>query len=45
LGGSEYPVDELKSAGVDMTHPEPVNATITLFSSLVDQIDKLLQEK
>jgi oligoendopeptidase F len=45
MGGSEYPVDELKSAGVDMTQPEPINATIALFSGMVDQIDKLLQEK
>ncbi len=45
LGGSEYPVDELKSAGVDMTQPDAINATIALFSNLVDQMDKLLQEK
>ena len=44
-GGSEYPVDELKDAGVDMTQPEAVDATIRLFSQLVDEMDKLLQEK
>ncbi len=45
LGGSEYPVDELKSAGVDMTQPDAINATIALFSSLVDQIETLLRQK
>lgn len=45
LGGSMYPVDELKGAGVDMTQPEAVDATVKLFSQLVDQMDKLLQEK
>ncbi len=45
LGGSEYPVDELKSAGVDMTRPEAIKATIALFGNLVDQMEKLLEEK
>jgi oligoendopeptidase F len=45
LGGSMYPVDELKTAGVDMTQPAAVDSTIALFSSLVDQMEKLLQEK
>jgi oligoendopeptidase F len=45
LGSSMYPVDELKSAGVDMTQPAAVDAVIQLFSNLVDQMDKLLQEK
>jgi oligoendopeptidase F len=45
MGGSQHPVDELKMAGVDMTQPEAVNATVRLFGQLVDQMDKLLQEK
>jgi oligoendopeptidase F len=44
LGGSEYPVDELRSAGVDMTHPDAINATIALFGNLVDQMEKLLED-
>ena len=44
LGGYGYPVDQLKSAGVDMTQPEAVDATINLFSSLVDEMDRLLGE-
>lgn len=42
-GSSEYPVDILKDAGVDMTTPEPINRTIALFADLVDQMEKLLQ--
>jgi oligoendopeptidase F len=45
LGGSQHPVDELKISGVDMTKPDAINATIALFSTLVDQMDKLLQEE
>lgn len=43
-GTSKYPVDVLKDAGVDMTTPEPVNRTIDLFASLVDEMEKLLDE-
>ncbi len=41
-GESDYPIELLKKAGVDMTSPEPVNATIELFADLVDQMEKLL---
>ncbi len=43
-GGSDYPINELKRAGVDMTTPEPVNETIKLFGQLVAEMEKLLQE-
>jgi oligoendopeptidase F len=43
-GRSAYPVDILKTAGVDMTTPDPVNRTIKLFSNLVDQMEQLLNE-
>ena len=43
-GGSKYPVDILKEAGVDMTTPEPVAATIKLFGRLVDEMEILLQK-
>jgi oligoendopeptidase F len=36
-GASEYPVEILKKAGVDMTTPEPVAKTIKLFGELLDQ--------
>ena len=44
-GGSEYPVEQMKKVGVDLTTPEPVNATIAVFSNLVDEMEKLLDEK
>jgi oligoendopeptidase F len=44
-GSSKYPVTILKDAGVDMTTPEPYQRTIKLFSDLVDQMEKLLDEK
>ncbi|MBE7411697.1 MAG: oligoendopeptidase F [Leptospiraceae bacterium] len=37
LGGSVYPVDGLKIAGVDMTQPEPVNNAVNYFGELVDK--------
>jgi oligoendopeptidase F len=42
-GDSDYAINLLKNAGVDMTSPEPINETIKLFASLVDQMEKLLQ--
>jgi len=44
-GSSDYPVEILKKAGVDMTTPEPVARTIKLFGELVDQLDQLLSER
>jgi oligoendopeptidase F len=41
-GGTKYPIDQLKSAGVDMTSPEPINKSLQTFSSLVDQLEKLI---
>jgi len=44
-GSSEYPIEMLKKAGVDMRSPNPVKAAIQKFSDLVDQLDVLLQSK
>jgi len=43
-GTSDYPIDILKRAGVDMTTSEPVDKTLELFGNLVDQLEKLLLE-
>ncbi|UCE65014.1 MAG: oligoendopeptidase F [Candidatus Zixiibacteriota bacterium] len=43
-GGNDYPVEQLKKIGIDLTTPDPVNATIALFSDLVDEMEKLLDE-
>jgi len=37
-GGSDYPIDLLKKAGVDMTSPEPVNRALKIFNGLVDDM-------
>jgi oligoendopeptidase F len=41
-GGSDYPIELLRRAGVDMTSPEPVRATLKLFSDLVDELGAIL---
>jgi oligoendopeptidase F len=41
-GGSMYPLDALKLAGVDMTTPEPVEITFQVLSSLIDRLEKLV---
>lgn len=41
-GGSDYPIEILKKAGVDMSSPEPVEQAMQLFDSLVAQMEDLL---
>jgi oligoendopeptidase F len=41
-GGSRFPIDALKVAGVDMSSPEPVNAACETFGRLVDELERLL---
>jgi len=43
-GDSDYPINLLKKAGVDMTSPEPIEKTVKLFDSLVSQLERLLLE-
>ena len=43
-GGSRYPIEALKVAGVDMSKPEPVQAACDHFASLVDQLEKALDD-
>lgn len=38
-GGSDYPMEELKKAGVDLTKPETINAVINQFDKLVAQLE------
>ena len=40
-GGSDYPIEILKNAGVDMTTKEPLEATIKRFNELLDMIEKV----
>ncbi|WP_066504848.1 oligoendopeptidase F [Abyssisolibacter fermentans] len=41
-GSSDYPINVLKKAGVDMTTPDPVNNALKLFGELVDEMEKLI---
>lgn len=39
-GGSDYPINILKKAGVDMTTPAPLEATMARFKELLDMLEK-----
>ena len=41
-GSSNYPVELLKIAGVDMSSPEPIRMAMETFKDLVDELEKLL---
>ena len=41
-GGSTYPVDLLRDAGVDMTTDEPLDLTIRKMNAVMDEMEKLL---
>jgi oligoendopeptidase F len=44
-GGSRYPLDALKLAGVDLTTPEPVEQTFAVLARLVDQLEQAIAER
>ena len=41
-GGSRYPIESLKLAGVDMASQTPVQAAIDVFARLVDELEALV---
>lgn len=41
-GGSDYPLELLKKAGVDLTGPEPVEDAMKMFASILDELEKLV---
>jgi oligoendopeptidase F len=43
-GSNDYPIELLKKAGIDMTSPQPIKATIEVFDDLVDQLEQALEE-
>ena len=43
-GGSDYSIELLKKAGVDMSSPEPVRITIQRFEQRLDELEKLLAQ-
>ena len=42
-GSSDYPLEVLKKAGVDMTSKEPVDNAMKLFSKLVEEMEQLMK--
>ncbi len=43
-GDTDYPIEELKIAGVDLTKPETVADALSLFNSTIDELSALLDE-
>jgi oligoendopeptidase F len=43
-GGSDYPLNILKKAGVDMTKPEPYEAAFSRFRAVVSEMEKLVKK-
>nr|WP_132246209.1 oligoendopeptidase F [Marinisporobacter balticus] len=41
-GGSDYPINLLKGAGVDMTTTDPIHHALKVFKKLVDEMEKML---
>jgi len=42
-GGSDYPLETLKKAGVDLSTPAPVMAALSEFEQRVNELEKLLE--
>ena len=42
-GSSDYPIEILRKAGVDMSTPSPIQATMDLFDQLLDELEALLR--
>lgn len=43
-GGSDYPIELLKIAGVDMTTAEPIDNALQVFEDLLNQMDELVNQ-
>lgn len=41
-GGSRYPIDALKVAGVDMSSPTPIQSALDIFANMVAKLENLL---
>jgi oligoendopeptidase F len=44
-GSSDYPIEVLKKAGVDMRTPEPIEATIARFDEVLNEMEQLHDSK
>lgn len=43
MGGSAFPIDELKVAGVDLTTPEPIDLALDKFAKVLDEAEKIAE--
>lgn len=43
-GSSDYSINLLKGAGVDMTSPQPIRAALEVFKKRVDEMEKLAEQ-
>lgn len=41
-GESDYPIELLKIAGIDMSTPQPIESAMKVFESLIDQLESLM---
>lgn len=41
-GGSEYPIELLKDAGVDMSSPEPIKESLEVYDEYLEKMEKLV---
>jgi oligoendopeptidase F len=44
-GGSKYPIDLLKEAGVDMTTDEPLDLTMRKMNRVMDEMEAILEKR
>ena len=44
MGGSDYPINEVIKAGVDLTSKEPFQAVVDRMAKLVEELKKVLEE-
>ena len=44
-GNSDYAIPTLKSVGIDMTSNEPFKTTIAKMNRVMDEIEKILDDK
>jgi oligoendopeptidase F len=42
-GNSDYPLELLKNAGVDMTTPKPINDALKVFEAVLDEFETLIK--
>ncbi|HET7629732.1 MAG TPA: oligoendopeptidase F [Bacillales bacterium] len=43
-GSSDYPIEVLKKAGVDMTTPQPIEDALSVFADVLEEMEQLLEQ-